>query len=223
MMQRWDSVAMGDFVNGLSVVGVGATIAFGLMMVAFPNMQRRYGFIGMAVGVVIMIGGVYIGWPTPDPPLVPETNLQQGPLPPWMYVALKEVGEKRDREGKNNPKIIEYERTIPGLKRSDKEDWAPAFVEWSLEKANIKGPKQQTISAWLNWGKVLEKPEPGCIVIFSFQGLPHIGFFYADKGRMLQILGGNQDGEVKIKEQEKSAVQGYRMPVDWSPPPTVAK
>jgi hypothetical protein len=34
---------------------------------------------------------------------------------------------------------------------------------------------------------------------------------------LLKILGGNQDGEVKIKEQEKEFVQGYRMPQDWTP------
>jgi uncharacterized protein (TIGR02594 family) len=219
MARRWGSAIMGDLGNGLTLIGVGLTVFFTFLIFAVPRMRRIYAFIGMAIGVGIIATGLYIAWPKPDLPLIPESNLPQGPLPPWMYVALKEVGQKRFPEGKNNPRIIEYERTISGLKRNDKEDWAPAFVEWSLEKASIQGPKQQTVSAWLNWGRVVDKPEPGCIVIFSFGGLPHLGFFFSDEGLLLSFLGGNQDGEVKIKGQEKVAVQGYRMPKDWTPPP----
>ena len=207
---------MGDLGSGLGLIGIGVAVIFGFLIFAVPRMRRSFAYAGIAAGIAIAIFGGYVAWPQPDPPLIPESNLPQGPLPPWMYVALKEVGQKRYPEGKNNPRIIEYERTIVGLKRSDKEDWAPAFTEWSLEKASIQGPKQQTISAWLNWGRILDRPEPGCIVIFSFNGLPHIGFFFADEGRLLNILGGNQDGEVKIKGQERASVQGYRMPNDWT-------
>ena len=62
---------------------------------------------------------------------------------------------------------------------------------------------------WLNWGRIIEMPERGCIVVFSFGDIGHVGFFVSDDGASYVVLGGNQSDQVQI-----SRFQGTR---PWIP------
>ena len=72
-------------------------------------------------------------------------------------------------------------------------------------------------SAWLEWGRGIEAPEQGCIAVFSFSGLPHVGFFIGVEGKSVQILGGNQSDMVKISRYARKDVVGYRLPAPQAP------
>jgi uncharacterized protein (TIGR02594 family) len=134
--------------------------------------------------------------------------------PAWVQTAYRERGQAEIPGPEENSRIVEYFSTIGAKKnyRDDIDDWASAFVEWSLNKNGIIGPKNDDPFAWLNWGQKLDQPRFGCITVLSFSGLRHVGFFFSDNGESILALGGNQDDTVNISRYNKSDVVGYRWP-----------
>jgi uncharacterized protein (TIGR02594 family) len=101
-----------------------------------------------------------------------------GPTP-WLEVAYQEMGQKEIPGPGNNSRILEYVSAVQSTEniQEDVVDWASAFVEWSLKQVNIRGPKTMEPTNWLNWGRIINVPERGCIVVFGFGGdLTHVGF-----------------------------------------------
>jgi uncharacterized protein (TIGR02594 family) len=143
--------------------------------------------------------------------LMPAKNL--GSDPPWITVALKEYEQARLIAPNNNPRILEYLRSIPGGENlSDKVDWASAFAEWTLNQVGISGPKNLTAKAWVRWGRGVKEPQKGAVAIFNFDGTEHVAFFLADAGDDLIVLGGNQEQKVQARRYPKSKLITYRMP-----------
>ena len=62
----------------------------------------------------------------------------------------------------------------------------------------------------------LEKPRPGCIVVFWRESLDswkgHVGFYVGDDVDRVLILGGNQNNSVNISSYSKDKILGYRWP-----------
>ena len=143
----------------------------------------------------------------PEPMLPPDA-------PAWVKIAYKERGQAEIPGTEDNHRIIEYFATIGAKKnyRDDVDDWASAFVEWSFNKAGITGPRNDDPFAWLRWGQKLDHPRFGCVVILSFSGLRHVGFFVSQNGDSVLVLGGNQDDTVNISRYSKSSVVAYRYP-----------
>ena len=111
-------------------------------------------------------------------------------------------------------RILEYFKAV-GAKpnyRDDVDDWASAFAEWSLNQVGIHGPKNDDPFEWIEWGYGLSKPVVGCIVILSFSGLHHVGFYFGEDEDFVRVLGGNEDDAVRIYRYPKSSVYGYRWP-----------
>ena len=160
-------------------------------------------------------------WAPVSTPLKPDhsaapVQIASGTIPPWLAAAYKEMGQREIAGPRNNMRIIEYLRTIRDIDISnvqdDEIDWASAFAEWSLAQAGLSGPKKISPRSWLNWGRVIEEPEVGCIVIFQFGNLDHVGFFVGYDGNSLSVLGGNQSDAVQISRYQKSTAVGFRMP-----------
>ncbi len=143
----------------------------------------------------------------PTPPLIPNA-------PEWVQIAYKELGQAEIPGPLENPHIVEYFKAIAekNTYRDDVNEWASAFVEWSLNHAGIEGPKFYDPMDWIEWGIGLEKPILGCIVIMSFNGLHHVGFYFGGDDDSVQILGGNENDAVRIYRYPKSSVFGYRWP-----------
>jgi uncharacterized protein (TIGR02594 family) len=135
--------------------------------------------------------------------------------PAWAVVAFKEIGQKEIPGYADNPRIVEYFRSIRGssIYRDDIDDWASPFVEWSFQQIGKFGPQGLKPSAWLKWGKAAPVPQLGTVVVLSFSGLEHVGFYFGDEGEFIRVLGGNQDDQVCVHRYPKSAVKGYRNPV----------
>ena len=141
--------------------------------------------------------------------------LPDGKFPVWVRVGYSEIGQTEIPGPKENPRITAYFKAVgdtQGL-RDDIDDWASAFVEWSLNGAGIIGPKSNDPASWATWGKKIDSPMPGCIVVFSFNGLKHVAFYIEDDGPgAIKTLGGNQSDTVKISRYAKKDVIAYRMP-----------
>ena len=146
-----------------------------------------------------------------------------GNAPPWLLIAAEEAanGVRRNGDGTNNLRILEYLHTVDPRENSEKTPWCAALVNWSLQQAGIQGDNSLYAMdfAILKWGQELNNPALGAIVVFNH----HVGFvagINAD-GRLV-ILGGNQGpapNEVNYGTRSTSSVlkHGYRYPVGYTP------
>lgn len=136
---------------------------------------------------------------------------------PWLSIAWAELGVSEVVGKEANPRIVEYLRSTkvdPALAAKDETSWCSAFVNWCVEQAGYDGTKSAWARDWLRWGKELDVPIPGCVVVFSRNVTEgHVGFFVGWKGGALQLLGGNQGGpvhQVCLSSRTLDNLLGYR-------------
>jgi uncharacterized protein (TIGR02594 family) len=164
-------------------------------------------YYAAAVAALLLLGAVG-GW------LYWRSTQNAHPRTPWLDVASAEQGIEEIAGADNRERILDYVAAVQSTRgvQDDEIDWASAFAEWSLNQVGIEGPQSMHPDAWLNWGRSIAAPEEGCITVFSFNGLGHVGFFISEDGKNVNVLGGNQSDMVKISRYAKKDVVGYRMP-----------
>jgi uncharacterized protein (TIGR02594 family) len=138
-------------------------------------------------------------------------------LPMWYVIAREEMtnGVKEITGEKHNPRILQYHKATSLKATDDETAWCSAFANWCMQTAGLKGSGSAAARSWLDWGKKLEEPKEGCIVVFKRGSQPwqgHVGFFAGFDGDNVLTLGGNQGNEVKIAPYAKNRVLGYRWP-----------
>lgn len=137
--------------------------------------------------------------------------------PPWLKIALGEVGQQEIVGPEHNPRIIDYIRSAtPALAdEGDELGWSSFFVNWVVTQAGIKGTDSGAAQSWLKWGEPLEQPRLGAIVVFSRDGSPqagHVGFFLSEAGEYIVCVSGNIGNAVRIRAVPKDRLLGYRWP-----------
>lgn len=138
-------------------------------------------------------------------------------MTPWLDLAKAEIGTHEIAGGADNPKVMAYYRDAghPEIDH-DETPWCAAFVGAMLKRAGYPHTASLAARSYCTYGVGLDDPEPGCIMVMkrggnSWQG--HVGFYLADAGSNIRVLGGNQRDAVNISEYPKSEVLAYRMPV----------
>ena len=179
-------------------------------------------------------------------PYVFGSRQQEEPTTPWVKVAAEESnwlttakGEIGQKELKgpeaNNPRILEYIRTFPGLKTRlnkemgkaygdlDETFWCACFVNWCMiQSGHPRGPSAFAAD-WLKYGEALDAPVPGAITVIykkpsgkKKNGMTatgnHIGFYVRHSANSVTLLGGNQADQVKEMTFTGYTVLGYRWP-----------
>ncbi len=138
--------------------------------------------------------------------------------PLWLTVASRELGQREVIGRGDNPRILEYLKNT-GLNRSqlaDETSWCAAFVGWCLEQAGIRSTRRANARSYLDWGKALPEPTPGCVVVFSRGNNPaqgHVAFWLGRVGAFAIVLGGNQGNAVSVAPYDVARVVGYRWPL----------
>lgn len=135
----------------------------------------------------------------------------------WLAIARAEKGVKERPGTEDNPRIIEYLRTVDlaGIgKVRDEIPWCSAFVNWVLLQCGIKGTDSPAARSWLGWGEMCA-PQIGALGIMRrgssvWQG--HVGFVTGIHGGYVQLLGGNQSDEVSERLYPMADFIGFRMP-----------
>ncbi|HVS96213.1 MAG TPA: hypothetical protein VHE54_06995 [Puia sp.] len=66
---------------------------------------------------------------------------KSGNAPPWLLIAAGEAahGVRRNADGTNNPRILEYLHTVDPRVNSENTPWCAGCVNWSLQQAGIQG------------------------------------------------------------------------------------
>ena len=137
----------------------------------------------------------------------------------WMDIAKAELGTKEINGRGHNPRILEYLATTSlgswGASR-DETPWCSAFVNWVLEQAGVEGTDNAMARSWLKWGRGIEDPIMGCIVVLKrgTGSSGHVGFFADWTTHGISLIGGNQSDSVCYKSYKRSDVLGYRLPND---------
>jgi len=136
--------------------------------------------------------------------------------PPWLEVAVKELGVKEYEGSADNPRIVEYLKTTTLGEPDNKNDepfWCSTFVNWCMKQAHLNGTNRAMARSWLHWGEKLANPRFGCVVVFKrppSTTAGHVGFYIGETPTGIQVFGGNQGDEVKISPYSKQRVLGYR-------------
>ncbi|MDZ4021507.1 MULTISPECIES: CHAP domain-containing protein [Pseudomonas] len=103
-----------------------------------------------------------------------------------------------------NPVIVEFFKATRLQPSGDTTAWCAAFMNYCLMMASTgktlppdASPRTKSAAAlsFRDWGKETKSPNPGDIVVFKnmrSQGKGHVGFFLADQGDKVLVLGGNQ-------------------------------
>lgn len=135
--------------------------------------------------------------------------------PMWLKIAFREEGITEVNGTKNNPRILEYHATTSLKKAMASQDstaWCSSFVNWCMEKSGIAGTDSAWALDWQNWGKQLEAPKRGCIVVFSRKGSTtnggHVGFYISETSKQIEVFGGNQGNSVNHSKFPKDGVSG---------------
>jgi uncharacterized protein (TIGR02594 family) len=141
--------------------------------------------------------------------------------PPWLVIAQGELGTRRNGDGTNNPRVIDYLHSVAPRGVNENTAWCAGFVNWTLHQAGIEGDHSLYAMnfAYTRWGQELNNPALGAIVVFNH----HVGFvagINAD-GRLV-VLGGNQGpapNGVNYGTRSASTVlpHGYRFPNGYTP------
>lgn len=135
--------------------------------------------------------------------------------PAWLEIAEGELGVKELAGGAAEARIVKYHATTTLKATSDEVPWCSAFANWCIQRAGLKGTGLANARSWLTWGKRLEEPREGCIVVFKRGSNPtsgHVAFFVGMDGNYLRVLGGNQSDCVKVSRYPVADVLGYRWP-----------
>jgi len=138
-----------------------------------------------------------------------------------LRVAKEELGVKEVPGPDANPRIMEYEKhTNRGHTGTDEEPWCAKFANFVVDTAGFKGTNSAAARSFLRWGKKLEKPIPGCIVVLGRKSstnpkAAHVTFFHyeAKAQGLIYCIGGNQGDMVKESAYYTEKVLGYRSPV----------
>ncbi|WP_397453231.1 CHAP domain-containing protein [Pseudomonas sp. NA-150] len=102
-----------------------------------------------------------------------------------------------------NPVIVEFFKATKLQPSGDTTAWCAAFMNYCLMRAFIgktlpngaSPTKSAAALSFKNWGTMTSTPKPGDIVVFKNLKSPgngHVGFFLADQGDKVLVLGGNQ-------------------------------
>lgn len=126
-----------------------------------------------------------------------------------------------------NPRIMEYFRASGGdWVKDDATPWCGGFMGWLAHRSGHRlAPEPLRARSWLDWGEILTKPVPGCVVVLKRGSDPregHVALLEKVDGDHLYLLGGNQGNKVCIAKFPVSDVLGYRWPDDTPMPAPMA-
>lgn len=142
-------------------------------------------------------------------------NLASKEWPEWLNIANAENGVHEISGEEDNERIVEYHSTTTLKADDDETPWCSAFVNWCMKQAGIEGTNLANARSWLTWGKKLERPQVGCVVIMKRGDNPksgHVGLLVEEHEHFIIVLGGNQSDCVKLSTFPKETVIGYRWP-----------
>lgn len=133
--------------------------------------------------------------------------------PAYLTIARGYIGT-RELTGKNDsPVLLNWWQRFKAAWLYG-QPWCGLLVAVCMKEAGMPYPQAfYRAKSWLDYGRKLNSPCLGAIVIFDRKGGGHVGFIIGlDHANRLLVLGGNQGNKVSVMAFERSRVIGYRLP-----------
>lgn len=124
---------------------------------------------------------------------------------------LKEIpGEE------NNPVIMSFFKAMGKTwVQGDETAWCSAFINYLAIVCGYEYSGELTAKSWLHIGYSINRPVPGCLVIYwrdtpsSWKG--HVGLWIREENKNIYTLGSNQDNMINIIPYPDFRLLDYRM------------
>ena len=165
--------------------------------------------------------------PAPTPTAVSVEQIE----PPWMLIALREIGQREIAGAHHNPRIVEYHQSTLLRARTDEVPWCASFVNWCVREAGLKGTNSAAAASWARWGVQCDARRGAVTVIYNSTARNssltttgnHVGFLVKETPTHFELLGGNQADSVKISRFARASwkLKAYRWAPEAEPAPTV--
>jgi uncharacterized protein (TIGR02594 family) len=130
--------------------------------------DRRLAPNGLQRHLRLELRGIRFRFPATQTVLL-NSRIKRSSLPEFRGPPhTEELGQQEIHGATHNPRIVAY-RQATGLRANDDEPpWCGSFVAWCLRDAGILYDTARAAAArsWLSWGRTLDKPTIGCIVVF---------------------------------------------------------
>jgi uncharacterized protein (TIGR02594 family) len=136
----------------------------------------------------------------------------------WAVLEMQRGVREDTRPNHDDPRIKQYGLLArSGGTWDDDQPWCAIFVNAALETSVMSKPGTGSAMAksFLKYGKKIDKPRYGCIVVLnSNRGkmFGHVGFYVGETEFFVYVLGGNTDNSVKVGKFRKSLINQYRWP-----------
>src|SRR5262245_30602335 len=134
--------------------------------------------------------------------------------PPWLTLAIKEIGTKEVPGPRSNPTVVKYYFDVIGKGLADSVPWCAAFVGSMLTRAGEKSSGSLLARSYLRYGDRCA-PQPGAIAIWprgNSKTFGHVNFVERVDGSNLVCVGGNQRDAVNRQTYPRSRALGFRWP-----------
>ena len=135
----------------------------------------------------------------------------------YLEEVLAWVGTKEVKGSVANADIVRFASYTSLKATSDEIAWCSSFANFIVHQCGNQGTGSAAARSWLDWGKALHAPTPGCIVVIDRHDennphAAHVTFYVCDDTQPdhIQCIGGNQGDMVKMSVFPKSKVLGYR-------------
>lgn len=135
----------------------------------------------------------------------------------YLENVLAWIGTKEVKGKVANPDIVKFASYTTLQATSDEVPWCSSFANFIVSTSGDAGTGSAAARSWLNWGRKLIEPTPGCIVVIERKDAlnptaAHVCFYVCDdiKPDHIQCIGGNQGDMVKMSVFPKTKVLGYR-------------
>lgn len=152
--------------------------------------------------------------------------------PLWLSDARGQLGLHETAGPLSTPELEALWRSLPGGAwywehfggDDSKLPWCGAFLAWIMRRQSIGIPQRYASAIeWLRWGRKIDAPAVGCVVVFKRPGGAHVALVIGRReDGWLYCLGGNQKDSVCILAFDPERAEGYRWPLGEPPPPRAA-
>lgn len=135
----------------------------------------------------------------------------------YLDAANKWIGTKEVPGAVANKDIVMFSQYTSYHVTSDEIPWCSQFANFIVKTCGDRPTGSAAARSWLDWGKVLDQPSPGCVVIIDRRdannpNAAHVTFYVGpgEKEGTIVCVGGNQSDMVKESTFLASKVIGYR-------------
>lgn len=140
--------------------------------------------------------------------------------PPWLVLALAEIGVSEIPGARSNPRIVGYHAHTAAGEADEEIPWCSSFVNAMLARSGFPVTRSKAASSWRTYGERAAAIRLGAIAVFGktdpdAKGTGHVGFVAGWDDRWLLLLAGNQGNAVSVARRLRFDVLDLRWPTGY--------